>query len=517
MSYNLYKTKIKDNHIALILTSIIISIILVRIFFYPYDLPITHDGDNFYSYALDTAILNSLPTDYTLPNNGWPVFLSLFFGIFHFDSALEYMDLQRILSMGISVGTVIPVYFLCRKFFSPILSLIGCILFGFSPQIIQNSFLGVTEPLYIFLITISISLFLSKKPKLVYCSFWIIALASIVRYEGIVLLIPFSIMFFGKFENKKRYIPKYFFVILICILILLPIAYLRIETTDNDGFSNVIKGPQYIINVSSSDVEENYHKNIFDFIKDGINGMFKYLGWSLIPYFIILIPFGIMKIFRNINYNKKTIILISAFLLIPAFYAYSREFQDGRYVFVMYPIFALISLYLIEFFMKKINNVKWISVGIICITVCSSILVINDQLPDYNYEREYLDIAYFIYYNTGTVNNYYPGTNYLNFVKYDVDDFPKLSTDFPLMRDSKIIVDPESNTASSVLEYLELQKNTNLTHIITNGNNADPNILNKIFSNEEDYPYLEKIFDSKERGYQNHVKVFKINFDMIEE
>ncbi len=173
MSHSLQEIEIRNRHVALILTVIIIGVILIRIWFYPYDLPITHDGDNYFSYALDTSILNNLPTYYTLPNNGWPIFLSLFFEIFNFDSALEYMDLQRILSIGISVITIIPMYFLCRRFFSPILSLIGGILFGLSPQIIHNSFLGISEPLYIFLITVSISLFLSKKPRMVYCSFWI--------------------------------------------------------------------------------------------------------------------------------------------------------------------------------------------------------------------------------------------------------------------------------------------------------------------------------------------------------
>ena len=95
-----------------------------------------------------------------------------------------------------------------------------------------------------------------------------------------------------------------------------------------------------------------------------------------------------MKIFRNINYNKKTIILFSTFLLIPAFYAYSREFQEIRYVFVMYPIFALISLYVIEFFMNKKNNVKWISGIVIGIIGCSSIFFLIDQVTDYDYERE---------------------------------------------------------------------------------------------------------------------------------
>jgi len=512
MSYNFQEIKIENKHTALILISIIISVILVRGYFYPFDLPITHDGDYFFSYALDTSILNSLPKDYTLPNNGWPIFLSLFFKIFQFDSALEYMDLQRTLSITISVATIIPMYFLCRRFFSPLLSLMGCALFGFTPQIIQNSLLGITEPLYICLITTSIFLFLSKKSRIVYCSFWIIALASIVRYEGIILLIPFSIMFFLKFQHKRRYILKYIFVIAIFILILLPIAYMRTETIDNDGFSNVIKGPQYIVGASLS------HNDPLVFLSnsiiDGITGILKNIGWSLIPYFIILIPFGIIKLFRNIDYNKKMIIVVSIFLLIPAFYAYSREFQDSRYIFVMYPIFSLISLYLIEFFMSKTNSTKRVCVIIIGVVIFSSILFINFQLPDYDDERESLEIAQYIYYNTNGVNDFYPETKYLNFVKYDAaNNFPILSKDFDTVN---IVYGEEYNSAESVLEYLEISKDKNLTHIVTNGENAKPEILNKIFFNEDDYPYLKKVFDSKEQGYQYDMKIFEINFKMLE-
>ena len=55
MSYNLQKTKIKDKYITLILFSIVISVILVRVFSYPYDLPITHDGNNF--FGLHSAVI----------------------------------------------------------------------------------------------------------------------------------------------------------------------------------------------------------------------------------------------------------------------------------------------------------------------------------------------------------------------------------------------------------------------------------------------------------------------------
>ena len=203
-----FQEEIRKRNLIVIIFGIITASILIRIYFYPFDLPITHDGDYYFSYAIDFTILGKIPDDYTLPNNGWPMLLSFLFSIFDFNSAQEYMNLQRVLSMSISVLTIIPVYFICRKFFPPIISIIGASFFAFSPQIIQNSILGITEPLFICLIAISILFFLDKKINFVYYSFWILAIASIVRYEGIILLIPFSIMFFIKFRNKQKIIPK---------------------------------------------------------------------------------------------------------------------------------------------------------------------------------------------------------------------------------------------------------------------------------------------------------------------
>ena len=47
----------------------------------------------------------------------------------------------------------------------------GSALFAFEPHLIQNSLLGLTEPLYIFLVISSLVLFLSKNKKLTYVSY----------------------------------------------------------------------------------------------------------------------------------------------------------------------------------------------------------------------------------------------------------------------------------------------------------------------------------------------------------
>ena len=147
---------------------IITGSILVRFYYFTYDIPITYDGLLYLLYAKTTAELGHLPVSYSLDNNGWAIFLSMFFSLFSFDSALEYMNLQRFISLFISSLTVIPIYFLIRKFFNSKYALVGATFFAFEPRLIQNSLLGITESLYLILITITLTLFFSNNKKIIY-------------------------------------------------------------------------------------------------------------------------------------------------------------------------------------------------------------------------------------------------------------------------------------------------------------------------------------------------------------
>ena len=120
---------------------LIIGIIAIslRLYYFEANIPLALDNLEYLLYAYDTSILGHLPEDYTPANNGWPSFLSMFFSIAHYDSPFQYMELQKIISIVISTLTIIPVYILCRNFFSTHYSLIGASIFAFEPHIILNS------------------------------------------------------------------------------------------------------------------------------------------------------------------------------------------------------------------------------------------------------------------------------------------------------------------------------------------------------------------------------------------
>ena len=520
------------------IVGIIFSALFFRLYVFPFDLPITQDAFLYFFYAIDTMLLGEFPKSYTFPNSGWPMFLSVIFPVFDLNSAMQFMTIQRFASTFFSLITVIPIFFLARKFFGKNLSLLCTIFFIFEPRIIQNSFSGLTDPLYIFLATSSLALFLSENKKIVCIGFILISLISIVRYEGLILLIPYSIMFFIKFRKTgKKLIFQYILILLISFLIILPFAYLRYETTGSDGFTSIISGPRYIVETSSNSSVAD-HKSLLEFFSYGIVGMTKFLGWSMIPSFIIFVPIGFLIFFKKFDNKKITILLYSFFLILPAFYAYTRELSEIRYLLVLYPIFSLFSIFFIDFIMKKLSKKNFLVVLIILGLLVSSSLFLYIKLPDYEHEKESLEIARYIIENTKIINEYFPETEKLIYVKLEYTDFPTLSSktainhNLPPIDKIVTLLDPLKVTeiestplykeqpkflSESVVDYIEITRNYGLTHIVTDGNKANPEILNDLFFDENRYPFAIKEFDSSDLGYHYHVKIFKIDYDKFDQ
>ena len=133
---NISSIEISNKNIIFILLTVGIIGLAIRLHYTPFDIPITLDGLIYFWYALDMSILGKFPEGYNFPNNGWPTFLSLFFYLLPSNNFLDYMVLQRIVAEIISTVTIIPMYFLCRKFFGKFYSMIGSSLFILEPRLI---------------------------------------------------------------------------------------------------------------------------------------------------------------------------------------------------------------------------------------------------------------------------------------------------------------------------------------------------------------------------------------------
>lgn len=492
-----------DNTI-LVICVLMASSLVVRMHLYPHGIPLALDALNaYFLYASDTSILGHFPQG--LANNGWPAFLSVFFSIFHFDTSIGYMDLQRIISISISVLTIIPVYYFGRRFFDKSYAILGAVIFAFEPRLIQNSLLGITEPLFIFLIAISLALFFSSNRKSTYLSFIAMGLSSLVRSEGLFLFFAIFVLFLIQYRKDGwSLILKASKVIGIFVLTVLPMSIVRIMINGNDTLTGrIISEGKKIATASASDTVKS---DIFFHFVTIFENPIKFLGWASIPIFVFFVPLSVVLILKDKNRKNLQLILITIFMLMPAFYALSQA-SDTRYILPLYPLFSVLSLYMVRKLLDKIRAKNSFLVLIVCgILISSSVFLILKGV-DLAHEREAFEIAKYTS-RSKAISDYNPESQYVRVTPF---------VDKPLTLSSLLWRGPitfETNGYQSLQEFIDKNRKNGLDYIVVDDKPNRPAFLNDVFHNDQKYIYLEKTFDSSDYGYKYHVKMYKINYDM---
>jgi hypothetical protein len=427
---------------------------------------------------------------------------------------LDYIDLQRYLTIIISVATIIPVFILCRKFCGNELSLLGASLFVFQPRIIENSLSGLTDPLFILLELTCLVLFLQNDFKFKYLSFAFLALACLVRYEGVVLIIPLSILFLRINKIDKKNISRYFIAISIFLLVLLPMIFVRMDTMGYDGVTS-----HSIAAVSSIGKNSTMYLGIVTFIKSA--------AFAVFPIFFVLLPLGFFGFFRKRNFDKYTILLFMIFMLIPLIYASTRGMSEPRYLLTLFPIFSLISVYTVKEITKKFNKAKLISILFVTAILLSSVVYFDYNKIDYEHEQEAYEIALEVSHITSIINEYEPESHYIHnqiAAASNSQTFPVLSS---LIEPKIILVRGASGNAwpcpsdicpkiNSLTDFLIYGRDNGLEHLAVDNSQERPQFIKNVFLHEEEYLFLNKIYDSKEHGYDYHLKIFKIDYEKFE-
>jgi len=487
---------------------IIVSSILVKLYYLPFELPLTSDGFTYFEFAVETSILNQYP-EIVLPNDGWSLFLSFFFSILPSSNVIDFMNLQRLISVGLSTLTIIPVYFIAKRFVSNPYTLVAVLIFAFEPRIIENSILGVTEPLYIFLSAVVLWLFLSNESKKIYLGFLFVALVTIVRTEGIVLFFAISIIFLFRNKIKKLAIKEYLISISIFLATLIPILLIRIEKTGyNQIFDRIGFYSSNVIIESSSENSGIYY------FTEGITNFIKFLGWDLIPIFIFCVPIGFFIMLKNRNWDNLTIIFSTIILLIPIYYIYSAGVNDSRYFYILYPIFCIYFVVGLNKIVNKRKNEKFILIVIMIIIISGSLIFTDYRKMDIVHENNIIAVTDIIMEKTEVVNEFWPESRYIPIKKIsNLEIFP--ISIFELNYHPKLIYEK----TETLEKYLELGITNGLTHLIVDEKDHPTYrmlFLKDIFDNEDKYPYLLKIFDSKNDDNEYRVKIFKIDYEKFE-
>ena len=508
---------LKSNQNYGIIISILgITGLITRLFFIPYQIPISLDGLDYFAFSVVLNNEKSFPEEYISGNFGWPIFLSWIFSFLEYSEMLKLMDAQRVVTSIISTISIIPVFLLLKIFFRKEVALVGATLFLFDPRIIENSLLGITEPLFIFLITLTIFFVFFKKAKFLFFSFICAGFATIVRYEGVLLLIPIILTFLINREFNKKSLIKIASGIFTFVIILVIMSFIAYQGDNTFGIiSPVIGGGNYfsntIINDNSDPDDEIFGENAENrfniFLYNSIQGYVKYLGWTLIPVQLVFVIGSIIVISKKITKQRILLFMFFGFLSISSIYAFRRGIQDPRYLFPLIPIFSLFGCVFIEFLRKKkFENKILLFIPIIIIT--SLFFVVFNQ-SNLEFEEEFYLASKFLIENADGVNEY----DRIRYLRPSIveSNWPDMS----LNVGKKIGVDEikiiSSKKFTDLKEYIDFGKNNGLTHLIVTNN--DEGIFKDVFEKTNESRFFTEVYKNESDVIK--IKIVQINYNKI--
>ena len=547
--------KIKPKKTAISLSLIILLGLAIRFYYVPTDLPIASDGFFDFVYAAKTVFEGSLPVGYGTTNTGWGNFLSLFFSLSDTSDPFYLMQIQRSLSIVLSTITIIPAFFIFRKFVNIRWALFGSVLLIIEPRLLMMSLEGINYSLFIFIFVLAIALFLKKTNISLFLSFGCIACATLVRYEGLLLLIPLSIMYFVKFNDKKSII-KFLGMIFIIIIILAPMSVLRIQATENicyesgfgvrcgdDGFTHaILAGPRFLsqtLTVMPSQETPETTTPMIDENKDKTDGytvlsenkiitgfmaLLKFIGLALIPYFVFFVSYNIILRIKNkklveLDWDKKMIVLTTGIMLLPALYAYMRGIEEIRYVLVLIPLVCILSISWTNKISEQIPKKMSLLVILIVLVVISSIIFIEyKQVSDYH--RELFLVSQKIVELTDT-STFHSNTIFAGdaFHKDGYTRAVLLGHNWPYLPEPN-----ESGKLTSMFHKISSKNSNDIKHFITESQkiglqyiviDEDAKFFVDLHKDPSKYPYLNKVFDSDDYDFMSHFRIYKINYEKM--
>jgi len=518
----------------------------LRFYYLPYDVPIATDGFYSFVYAAKTVFEGNLPVGYGTTNSGWANFLALFFSLSDTSDPFYLMQIQRSLSVILSSLTIIPAFFIFRKFVNVRWALFGCLLLIIEPRLLMSSLEGINYQLFFLLFVLAIALFLTKTNLTLFLSFGCIACATLVRYEGLLLLIPLSTMYFLKFKDKKS-VVKFLGMIFIVIIILAPISVLRIQATENlcyetsfgvrcgsDGFTHdILVGQRFLSHTlnaalgqevsetaiylfnENNEKTDNYAVLFVNKIIVSFSALLKFIGLALIPYFAFFVLYNIILRIKNkksikLDWDKKMIVFTASIMFLPALYAYMRGIEEIRYVLIIIPLVCILSISWTNSISEKISKNLGVIIILMVLVLISSIIFIEFEKRDSIHDRESFLISQKIVELTNMTNSFHQS----GYVKTAV-----LSSSWPVLPEASqngkpihVFQKVSTNDYDDLAEFIIDSRKYDLRYLVVDEDNE---LFAALRINPTVYPYLIKIFDSDEVGYKNHFMIYEIDYKLV--
>lgn len=476
---------------------------------------------------------------------GWSLFIYPFFYLIESDNILDYTNLVRVISIAVSSASIPMMYILSTRFFDRKYSLTAACLYAFEPHLNYYSGLGLAEPLYILAIIGTFYFVTSNNAKMIIPALMTSSIIWWTRINGFVILIVTTIVFFIVHKREPKNIGFYllglalFFVIISPMLIQRdsqfgdPLYFWYNDKIFLDNYDMLVSGNVENNGSAFDYIEKNGIYSFTErFIFQGIYNTFEILFKLSLPYFIILIPFGILFSFRAFDQKQNLVWSNWIFILgnIIALIVVISTVPERRFLILLYPfliIFSVIPIQrLVEYgfstfsFTQKQKNISLFSI-LTLILVLSIVFTVNQyERSNVIFENEKLEVANYMVMNLNGIvlDDNGPAFEYISYVLVNEPhgNFKEKNIADSNIYSSKINPNFKRSYiyAESIENLLDVGSTENLRYIVSNENEGFfHKYVDEIYSNEEKYPYLIKIFDSNDYGFEKlKIKIFEIDY-----
>ena len=329
------KLQLSRSNVVLYLILIVIISLGLKLYLVDFSLPVNSDN---LSYVLNGIAHSNGDFDHSPSRSiGWSLFLSPFFSLMNSNDFLDYSNVAKIISIGVSTTTIFLIYKVGRKFFDERYSLVAACLFAFLPQLNYNSVMALSEPLFIFSILASFYFLLNDKSKFIIPALAFVGFSYWIRLNGIIFFLIISLTYILTFKKSRIFLRNYGIGLVIFLIIISPILLQKYEQFGDPFYSSYqdkmfSNNYEELISNLSSNTEasaSSYIENngildfMYTFFISGIFNSMIMLSKLSFPYIFILIPFGILFSFRAFDqksqYTKANWIFILSSILFMSF------------------------------------------------------------------------------------------------------------------------------------------------------------------------------------------------------
>ena len=537
------KLQLSRSNVVLYLILIVIISLGLKLYLVDFSLPVNSDN---LSYVLNGIAHSNGDFDHSPSRSiGWSLFLSPFFSLMNSNDFLDYSNVAKIISIGVSTTTIFLIYKVGRKFFDERYSLVAACLFAFLPQLNYNSVMALSEPLFIFSILASFYFLLNDKSKFIIPALAFVGFSYWIRLNGIIFFLIISLTYILTFKKSRIFLRNYGIGLVIFLIIISPILLQKYEQFGDPFYSSYqdkmfSNNYEELISNLSSNTEasaSSYIENngildfMYTFFISGIFNSMIMLSKLSFPYIFILIPFGILFSFRAFDqksqYTKANWIFILSSIFFMSFIL--SVVPEKRFLLFLMPFLVLFSVIPIHrvteyglstFSLSRNQKNAFLVIVIIIVIILSGLFTLRYEKLDPVLENEKMDFAQYALENLhgNTLRDFGGGTDYINSViLLDYNNFQdfKISSLADDTERSKLAYQEIGVSASNIEDLILKGEPLNLNYLISNQHDTFyyP-FVDQVYHNEEQYPYLIKIFDSHEHGYEKlKIKVFEIDYE----